>query len=367
MIKKLSLFFTTITSVLLPSFASAHEAYVLDQKFFWNELSMPWSFESLNAFKNSDDVHMIIVITFSIITALIIAYFFRRLPIGEKVNANFEKLSEYGPLFVRVTIAIAFFFSASGMSFLGPELHLEQMPFAHLLQILLYAASICIALGFLTEIAGIVTFIIFCIGFHVFGLYLVTYLNYLGEILVLALFGMRKWSIDGLLFGSQKRFIHFQKYETTIIRIFYGAALSFAAITVKFLHPDLTLEVINHWNLTQFHWLFPHDPLLVALGAGLSELAIGIFIIIGFELRLTVLISLFYITLSLLFFRELVWPHLMLYGISFNLLVQPETFTIDHILFDRKSIQLWKRPFLPHVLQHKHKHITVEETTGELI
>ncbi len=67
-------------------------------------------------------------------------------------------------------------------------------------------------------------------------------------------------------------------------------------------------------------------------------------------MRLTILISLFYITLSLLFFRERVWPHLLLYGISFNLLVQPETFTIDHILFKkhRKKHLWWKRSFLPH-------------------
>lgn len=341
-------FIAVVCTLLFPAVAFAHEAYVLDHTFFWNELSMPWNFESLNALKNSEDVKVFIIIALCILAALSINFLFRRTYLGKKSSDVFEKFASYGPLFVRATIAVAFFFSAASMSFLGPELPLSSMPFAHLLQILLFVVSGCIALGLFTEIAAAVALIIFCIGFFVFGTYLFTYLNYLGEIIVLALFGMRKWSLDAFLFGVKTRFPKIQKYETTIVRVCYGLALSFAAVTVKFLHPALTIQVINQWNLTQFHWLFPSDPLLVALGAGLSELVIGVFIIFGFEMRLTVLISLFYITLSLLFFRELVWPHLMLYGISFNLLVQPEIFTLDHVFFDRKSIRLWKRPFLPH-------------------
>ena len=347
-IKKVFTFLGVFVSLFLPFVAYAHEAYVLDHTFFWSELSTPWNLEALKALENPVDLRLFFIIAISIIVALGLNFTLRRFSVGKKIGESFEKLSSYGPLFVRAAIATAFFFSAASMSFLGPELPLSHMPFAHVLQILLYVASVCIALGFLTEVAALITLVIFTMGFFVYGSYLITYLNYLGEIIVLVLFGMRKWSIDGLMLGVTKRLPRLQKYETTIIRICYGIALIFAAITVKFLHPALTIQVVNQWNLTQFHWLFPHDPILVTLGAGLSEFAIGLFIILGFEMRLTVLISLFYITLSLFFFRELVWPHLMLYGISFNLLVQPEVFTLDHIFFDRKSIKLWKRLFLPH-------------------
>jgi uncharacterized membrane protein YphA (DoxX/SURF4 family) len=337
-----SLFFST-------SVAEAHEAYVLDHDFFWDQMSKPFSLHALDAMKDQGDVHTTIVITLSIMLVLLLNFLFRLSRFGKKTTQWFEKMHEYGPLVVRLAISVAFFFSAQSMSFLGPELPLSHMPLPYLLQILLYIASACIAVGFLTEVAAFIALSIFCIGFFEFGAYLVTYLNYLGEILALVLFGTRSWSVDKLLFGPLKRFEHFRKYETTIVRICYGVALSFAAITVKFLHPELTIEVVNHWNLTQFHWLFPSDPLLVAFGAGLSELAIGLFIVVGFEMRLIVLISLFYITLSLMFFRELVWPHLMLYGISLNLLVQPEVFTLDHLLFDQDDgIPFWKRPFLPH-------------------
>ena len=189
--------------------------------------------------------------------------------------------------------------------------------------------------------------LIFIGSFFVYGPYVFTYLNYLGELVVLLLFGMRVFSVDRMLFGPLRRFAYFEKYETVIVRVMYGLALIYAGITVKLLHPDLTVTVVNTWHLTKFHWLFPSDPLLVTLGAGIVEMVIGLFIIFGFEMRLTVLISLFYITLSLLYFRELVWPHLLLYGISFNLMVQPEVFTLDHLLFKRhrKAKSWWKRMF----------------------
>jgi uncharacterized membrane protein YphA (DoxX/SURF4 family) len=246
---------------------------------------------------------------------------------------------------VRITIALALFFSALSNSFLGPELHIGAFPYAYLVRALLFAISGMIAVGFMTELAAFAGVIIFLGSLFVYGPYVLTYLNYLGELIVLSLFGMRMFSIDGYLFGSLKRFVSFERYGTLIVRVLYGLALVYAAITVKLLHPDLTVTVVNSWNLTKFHWLFPSDPLLVTLGAGIVETVIGLFIIFGFELRLTVLISLFYITLSLFYFRELVWTHLLLYGISFNLLLQPETFTLDHLFFEehRLSLKWWKR------------------------
>ena len=66
------------------------------------------------------------------------------------------------------------------------------------------------------------------------------------------------------------------------------------------------------YNLTQY---FPFDPLFIVLGAGIIEFLAGVFIIVGFEIRHTVLFLLFWLTLSLLFFQESVWPHLVLVGV----------------------------------------------------
>lgn len=337
------------------SIVSAHEAYVLPYTTFWHGMMQPFSLQAFDAMKNPADVHTTIIIVLCVWLALGINFLFRQTNLGQKVSSWFEQFARFGPHFVRITIAAALFFSALSNTFLGPELHGSLFPYPHALQIALFAISLMILFGFLTELAALVGLIIFGYSLFVFGPYVFTYLNYFGELLVLLLFGMRVFSVDKYLFGPLKRFRSLEKYETLIIRVLYGLALIYAAVTVKLLHPELTVTVINTWHLTQFHWLFPSDPLLITFGAGVVETVIGIFILFGFEMRLTVLVSLFYITLSLLYFRELVWPHLLLYGISFNLLVQPEVFTLDHLFFKkyRKEKGWWKRPFSSHNKQGK--------------
>ncbi len=330
--------------------AYAHEAYVLPYSDFWKGMKEPISAHAFDALKNTGNLRTTLIIASSVFILLILNFIFRQSSLGQKFHAFFERYSHFGPHFVRVTIAVALFFSAATGTFLGPELHGSLFSYPHVLQILLYAISVMIGFGFLTELAAFLGIVIFLISLFVYGPYVLTYSNYFGELLILLLFGMRVFSVDKYIFGPLRRFSTLKKYETLIIRVFYGFALIYAAITVKLLHTDLTVTVVNTWNLTSFHWLFPSDPLLVTFGAGIVESIIGLFIIFGFEMRLTILISLFYITLSLLYFRELVWPHLLLYGISFNLLVQPETFTLDHILFDkhRNSKGWWWRPFSIH-------------------
>jgi len=330
--------------------AQAHEAYVLPHDTFWNVLNGPFNSLAFQAFKNSHNIYISLVIASSVLVLLALNFLFRQTNLGQRVHGFFESFAHLGPQFVRISIALALFFSALSYSFLGPELEVGAFPFASIVRVILFAVSIMIALGLFTEIAAFLGIVVFAYSFHVFGSYVLTYSNYLGELIVLLLFGMRVFSVDKYIFGRLGHLQSFEKYETLIVRVLYGVALIYAGVTVKLLHPELTIEVINDWNLTQFHWLFPSDPLLVTFGAGIVETIIGLFIIFGFEMRLTILISLFYITLSLAYFRELVWPHLLLYGISFNLLVQPETFTLDHIWFKhhRKSKSWWKRIFSPH-------------------
>lgn len=340
--------------IAAPLAAFAHEAYVLPQDFFWSTLNGPVSAYALSALSNPDNLRVFLEIAAAVIVVYGLNFLLRLTSFGRWLHRAPERFSSIGPFLVRLTISASFFFSAASWSFLGPELHMTDMPWPWLMRTVMFIVAGMIALGVFTEIAALIALAMFTIGFFVYGSYLATYLNYLGELIVLVLFGMRWFSVDRVMFGPLRRFPKFREYETTIVRVCYGLALSFAAITVKFLHPALTMQVVTQWHLTQFHWLFPSDPLLVTLGGGLAELAIGLFIIFGFEMRLTVLISLFYITLSLLYFRELVWPHLMLYGISLSLLVKPEVFTLDHFFFDRDKaagkahVAWWKRPWMAH-------------------
>ncbi len=331
---------------LSASAARAHEVYVLSP----SQIAAGFASDhplTLSALNNPHNVSIFFWVTAGVMLLFAGAVIFRLSRSGERFYNKLGTLNQWGPLFVRGAIAASFFYSALTWSFLGPELSLRAMPLAIVMRAILFAASAMFLLGVGVEVAAAVSLALFFIGGYVFGWYLLTYVNYLGEIIVLLLFGSRRLSFDALWRGSLKRFPRLSPYETVIVRIGYGAALLYAAITVKVLHPILTIDVVNQYHLTQFHWLFPSDPSLVVLGAAIAEIAIGFFILVGFETQLTVFISLIYITLSLMYFREAVWPHLMLYGISLNLIFNRERGSVGSWLL-AQGIRLRSRLFKTH-------------------
>ena len=307
----------------------AHEAYVLTRDQFQAGLKI----NSQDPFAPLiDPSHWQLFLTISVIVAL--SYFFVVLwsttKISQKLDKLVRKLALFGPLTIRIAISASFFFSAMGNEILGPELSLKMVPGGEIIRILLFIISAMVLSGFLVELAALISFAIFIYITFTFGPYMATYLNYLGEIVVLLLFGSRILSLDNLFFGKKlwiKGVEKFKDLEIPIVRILYGLALIYAGYTIKFQHQILTVEVYNQYHLKQF---FQETAQFIAAGAGLAEIMIGVFIVLGLVMRFTVIISLVFITLSLLYFRELVWPHLMLYGISLSLIANSaDKFTID--------------------------------------
>jgi len=321
--------------LFLPGLASAHEAYVLDDGKFWDQIHQSAHLPDFSLLFTPENLKLSALITAGILIAFTINIVFRRSLLGQKVINWLNSYSRFGPFVIRIAIAASLFFSAHSNSFLAPEISLNSFPYPEIFRIALYVISFMFVLGLLTEVASVALLVIFGFAFSIFGTYIFTYFNYFGETVVLLLFGMRFLSLDSKIFGPLKRFAGWQKYETTVVRVAYGFAFIFAAVTVKLMHPEITETVVRQWDITRFHLLFPSDPALVALGAGITEIAIGVLILVGFQLRLTVLVSLFYLTLSLIFFKEAVWPHFILYGISINLLIQHEHFSIDEWLFSK--------------------------------
>ena len=288
-------------------------------------------------------------IFFLISTLVVFAYtltiLFSTTSLAGKFDKKIKKANKLGPYIIRLAISASFFYAALSNCVFGPELSLNVFSIGWLIRFLLFIIALMIFFGVYVEIAaliGIIIFITLC--FH-FGLYMVTYANYLGELIVLFMFGSRVLSFDKLFFGNKLFISAFEKYqdlEIPLVRILYGIALLYAGYTIKFQHQSLSILVYNEYHLQNF---FHASAKFIAAGAGLSEILIGFFIIIGFSQRLTILISLVFITLSVLYFKELIWPHLMLYGISFSLLINSaDKFTLENYLIPKLRL-LRKRIF----------------------
>lgn len=270
------------------------------------------------------------MITVGILIALGLSILFWYSQFGRWVDGWLRKAAVIGPVIIRIALAGALYSSAVTGSFLGPEIRLNMLPGGAIIPFILYGISLLILFGLFTEIAAAIGLVLIILAAKAYGVYLLTYLSYVGALLVLTLIGARFFSIDQLLGRNKDDSHRFVRWETLIIRVFFGLALIYTAIVIKILHPAVPLTVVGQYNLTHYHWLFPSDPLLIALGAAMTEIAIGTMVILGFQIRTVMLVTLFYMTLSLLFFKEAVWPHLILFGISISLLLNNSgEFTLD--------------------------------------
>jgi hypothetical protein len=69
------------------------------------------------------------------------------------------------------------------------------------------------------------------------------------------------------------------------------------------------------------------------LGAGFVESVIALLILFGVNMRWNILFFVFWVTLSLLYFGEAVWPHVILYGIATTLFLYGyDRFTLERFI-----------------------------------
>lgn len=324
------IFFLGFLFFVTPAFA--HEAYVLTRQEFDKGLQI----NSINPFAALFDpsyLTITAIITICVISSYFLVILWSITKYAAILDRIIKKAKFVGPLIIRLAISSSFFYAAQANAVLGPELSLAHLPGGEIVRFLEFVIAFMVIFGVFVELAALIGLGIFLYVSWQYGWYLLTYLNYFGELIVLLLFGSRYISFDRLFFGKKlfiKGLEKFKEYETPIVRILYGAALIYAGYTIKFQHQILSVWVYNQYHLKDF---FHASAEFIASGAGLSEVTIGLFIIVGFVMRFTILISLVFITLSLLYFHEMLWPHFMLYGISFSLLINSaDTLTIDKYL-----------------------------------
>lgn len=315
---------------LFPSFVFAHEAYVLTREEFHRDFLLP----SKNPFAPLVDpshIQLFLVIIAIVTATRILVILFSLSPVAAFLDKWIRKASEFGLVIVRVAMAAAFLYAGQANVIFGPEIDLDHILFGTLIRFLLFALSTSLFLGVFVELSALVGLVLYFYLATQIGIYVVTYTNVLGELIVLFLFGSRYLSIDRLLFGTKlwiQQLSQYKFFEVPILRVFYGVALLFTAWTIKFAHQPISIAVYNEYHLGNF---FHAGGDFIAAGAGLSEVLIGLFMLLGFSMRWTLFISLCFMTLSVWYFRELVWPHFILYGISIALFINAgDRFTFDH-------------------------------------
>lgn len=341
-VRSLALFLICIVTLSLPHVVSAHEVYVLAPTDIHNAI-ITASPNPLDAISQHEKEFLgwgtlSIIVVLLVLTASISPFF-------ERVFDPFlVRLKRFAPFICRVTLGLSLFASGYYHALFGPELPLSDIfrdpSIAYTVGVFLMIAGVSITFGFLTRLFALLCVGIYMYAVSTFHIYMLMYVNYLGELLLSIIIGGGLWSLDGVIpflrridkiFKGVKH--HLEQYSFLILRISFGIAIFSASFYAKFLHSNLALNTVTEYSLTNY---LPFSPLFLVLGAFIIEALTGICLAFGFEIRFIALFLGFFLTQSLLFFGEAVWPHIILFGVTIALFFHGyDHYTVEKAIFQR--------------------------------
>ncbi len=326
-----------IATLFAPALASAHEVYVLPSGTVQQALATPaWS-EWNVILQNIDQFAL-----WGFIAALVIfVVFFVSVSrvLERRLDPLLAKLPPYAPAISRITIGVSFLAAAYYQALFGPELPLAATfgATAPLVTSVLIAIGCMLVIGFYARIAAIAALVLVAVEVWAHGVYMLTYTNYLGELILLLILGAHTLAFHSRqddtswLLRIKRRLA---PYGFLILRVAFGTSLLYASLYAKIIHNNLALSVATAYPAV-VHF-FGFEPHFLVLGAAIIEILIATFFILGIEIRFTALFLLFWLSLSLWYFGEVVWPHLILIGIPIAFIFYGyDAYTLEGRFFKR--------------------------------
>lgn len=308
-----------LAALVAPLGASAHEVYVLPTSTTQQALAMPAFSEWQVIFQNLDQF-----VLWGFIAALVIfVVFFVSVSraLERALDPFLAKLPPYAPLVGRITIGLSFLAAAYYQALFGPELPLAATfgGYAGFVTAILIAVGAMFIFGFYVRIAALAAAALFAVEIATHGAYMLTYANYMGELVLTLILGAHVFAFHSKQDDSAWLLRIKQKlapYSFLILRVAFGISLLYASLYAKIIHNNLALSVAATYPAV-VHF-FGFEPHFLVLGAGIIEILIATFFILGIEIRFTALFLLFWLSLSLWYFGEVVWPHLILIGLPIS-------------------------------------------------
>ncbi|MDL2341840.1 MAG: hypothetical protein QFB87_02050 [Patescibacteria group bacterium] len=313
----------------------AHEVYVLNH----NDIATDQHNHGVNVWQALNSGHnLALFMLFAVVIGGLFGFaiYLKSRPFFQKLGLQIDKASIFAPDIIRIAFGASLLFSASHAALYGPELPLHSLLGGKFIQALLWVSGTAIIIGLWSRVWAALMAVVWLWALVTKGTYLLTYANYLGEALAIILLPLQRMTVDYLITGKDKakRLMVNARYSMPAARILFGFSLVYTAVSVKFLDSAISLDVVNHYHLTRF---FPFDPLFVVLGAGLIELLVSVLYMAGLLQRFTTVIFLVFMTLSLFFFKESVWPHYLLIALGIGIFLhKPDIWAVDGYLFKPK-------------------------------
>lgn len=322
-------------TIIIPKIL-AHEVYVLNKTLVTSD-ETNHSINIWHALNSGRTWLLFIACALTIGSLFALALYLKSRPYFKKLGHQIDKSAILAPDIIRIAFGASLLFSASHGALYGPELPLHSIIGGNLILALLWVSGTGLVLGLWSRIWALLMMLVWLWALVTKGVYLFTYGNYLGEALAVFLLPCQRMSIDYFITNKEKSksIMRWSHFSMPVARILFGASLLYTAVSVKFMDTALSLDVVNHYHLTNY---FPFAPLFVVLGAGLIEVLVSLLYMTGLLQRFTTVIFLVFMTLSLLFFKESVWPHYLLIALAIGIFMhKPDMWAADRYLFAKQS------------------------------
>lgn len=314
----------------------AHEVYVLPEKLI-GQGQQDRGVNIWHALASGHNLTLFIIYGLLIGSLFGLALFLKSRPFFQRLGQKIDKATLFAPDIIRIAFGASLLFSASHSALYGPELPLNQLIGGKIIQALLWLSGTALIFGIWSRLWAGLMIIVWVYALFLKGPYLLTYVNYLGEALAVWLLPLQRLSLDTAITGKKRAAKQMRRaaYSLPAARLLFGFSLLYTALSVKFMDTALSLDVVNKYDLIRY---FPFDPLFVVLGAGLIEVLVALLYMAGLLQRFTTIIFLVFMTLSLLFFKESVWPHYLLIALAAGIFLhEPDKFSLDRRLFAGKQ------------------------------
>lgn len=325
--------------LFIPLTVRAHEVYVLPLDVIRSAMANP-SPNPFSAYVGNEISFFFWAFVAAVIVSTVAAATFFRL-LEERWLPTLMRIKKYALPVARITAGV------STISFgLASALYGTEIPFVSLfgvgtalMQIFFLVAGACIAVGIFTRPFAIALAFVYVYAGYVYGWYVLTYTDHIGLYILLILLGGGAFSLSRALRINEMNMPSYieraRPLAFPILRMCLGFGVLFASVYAKYIYSSLALNVVTMYELTRY---FPFDPLFVVLGALIIEFLIGLLIFFGVAIRWTLVFLAFWLTLSLLYFQEMIWPHIILFGLAISLFMHGyDRFSLEGRLLKKGS------------------------------
>ncbi len=221
------------------------------------------------------------------------------------LRARLDTYDEYVPWILRLSLGIALIGASVAHVLISPVLHVGAFSAIQLI------VGFALLAGFLVVPSAIIALVLYVVALSQ-SFYIAGNLELASALISLLILGSMRPGLDDLFGVPHIKTDRFKKYVPLLLRLGIGGALVFLSLYEKVLNPHVSDLVVVKYGLNN---IIPVGAAMWVFAVGMIELAVGLFILIGFQTRLVTAVAFVVLMTTFFFFKEEVYSHVTLFGV----------------------------------------------------